>query len=252
MREGDAEASALFQFDRAGRIVSATVASAAGSPAAAQRGAGSLAAGRSSSGNEAASGGGGGDDTGGAAASTVTWCYRQYQQRGGVLVPTELEACRSEPSWRLGSAAEPQSFLHLDLTEVTGKRQRWAGEGGGGGGSWLGGWVGHGGTVLPERHAPASPAAGPGHAPCPPQPCPPVHPLQLGLPWRCCPQVRQPPPLLGQQPCFEAAHSSAPRRELQLARPPFYQTPLSFARHCRDNTLALFSACPALPSPASV
>lgn len=111
VRGDGSEASAIYHFDRMGRIIKASLASpstggraGAGLPqfiAAASRGAGSLA-GSAATGATGASGSS-------TSSPAVVLYYRQHQQRCGMLVPTELEAC-----W-----GEEASFLHCDVVDVS-------------------------------------------------------------------------------------------------------------------------------------
>ncbi|KAL4458217.1 hypothetical protein ABPG75_013082 [Micractinium tetrahymenae] len=104
--DGDTS-SAVYHFDRASRIIQASIsaggaASSAGA-AAAQRGAGRLAA---------TSRGGGGTSAVLQSPPGLVIFYRRHQQRCDMLVPTELEAC-----W--GSGERQRSFLHCDLARMS-------------------------------------------------------------------------------------------------------------------------------------
>lgn len=112
VRGGGGTASAIYHFDRGSRIVQASM--SAGGPslppwpgnAATHRGAGRLAATARGAGRSAGSA-----SAGGSGAPPLVVFYRRHEQRCGMLVPTELEAC-----W--GSGERQRSFLHCDLAQM--------------------------------------------------------------------------------------------------------------------------------------
>lgn len=113
MRGGGESASAVYHFDRGSRIVHASISGRGAGPgpgpgsAATHRSVGSLAAT-----SLAARRDGGAASAAESAPPSLVVYYRQHQQRCGMLVPTELEAC-----WGWGE--RQRSFLHCDLAQMS-------------------------------------------------------------------------------------------------------------------------------------
>ncbi|KAL4435067.1 hypothetical protein ABPG77_003892 [Micractinium sp. CCAP 211/92] len=111
VRGGGEAATAVYHFDRGSRIVQASIFGGGGASASHLAGAGATHRG---AGRLAATGRGAGrsSSAAGPGPKALVIFYRQHQQRCGMQVPTELEAC-----W--GSGERQRSFLHCDLAQMS-------------------------------------------------------------------------------------------------------------------------------------